>query len=261
MKSVVGINYVERGKGDTPIICMHGIGGNVDSFSPQLSGLSDRHRVIAWNMPGFGGSDPLIDTAFPALAAKLRDFLQALGIRRAHLVGQSIGGMVAMEMASLHPEFVETLVLIGTTSAFGGPDDSFKDKFVAARLKPLDAGEKIADLAVKFVPEIVGPIATPDVIEAAIASMAAVPEATYRDIIQCLVTFNRRSDIAGFQMPCCLIAGEVDQNAPARTMAKMAGKIPGAQFHEIKGAGHLVNLEAGRATNAIMTKFYESYGA
>ena len=88
--------------------------------------------------------------------------------------------------------------------------------------------------------------------------MAAVPEASYRDIIRCLVTFNRRDDIANITTPTCLIAGSHDQNAPAKTMARMAEKMPAAEYHLVEGAGHLINLEAGAQTNAILREFYES---
>lgn len=256
MKHIAGITYNERGKGDTPIICLHGIGGDTSSFQPQLDGLSDLHRVIAWNMPGYGGSTALTPPTFPALADALKEFLDALGIARAHLCGQSIGGMVAMEMAATYPEYIASMALIGTTPSFGGRDNSFRDQFIAARLKPLDTGKTLAELAATFVAEITGPIATPAVIKSAQASMAAVPQATYRDIIRCLTTFNRREDIAAFAMPVCLISGEHDQNAPAKTMARMAEKIPRAEYHNILGAGHLINLEAGDKTNAILTEFY-----
>lgn len=256
MKRAAGIVYDERGQG-VPIVCLHGIGGDTGSFGPQLQGLSDDYRVIAWNMPGYGGSDVLLPPTFPTLAMRLVDFLDALDLEKAHLCGQSIGGMVAMELAATAPDRVASLVLIGTTPAFGGRDDSFKEQFIAARLGQLDAGKTLPELAESFVHEITGPTASPQALEAARASMAAVPEATYRDIIRCLTTFNRRDDIARFRMPVCLIAGEYDRNAPARTMAKMAEKIPGAEYHEIKGAGHLINLEAGEETNTILRAFYE----
>ena len=260
MKIAAGLEYDARGAGDVPLVCLHGIGGNTDSFAPQLEGLSDRHRVIAVNLPGFGNSESIDPLSFPDLAQKLVEFLGAIGADQAHLIGQSIGGMIALETACLFPQSVRTLTMIGTTSAFGGRDDSFKDQFIAARLKPLDKGVTIPELAAQFVPEIVGPIASEKVIEAAIASMSAVPPETYREIIRCLVTFNRRTDIEALTMPCCLIAGEVDQNAPAKTMAKMAGKIPQANYHEIKGAGHLINLEAGPETNAILNEFLARNG-
>lgn len=253
-----GLEYVEAGTGEDPILCLHGIGGNTASFAPQLDALAKTRRIIALNLPGYGASDPLPGLTFPALAACVADFLAAKDIARAHLCGQSIGGMIALETACQYPDRVASLALIATTAAFGGRDDSFKDAFIAARLAPLDRGQTLPDLARDFVPEITGPDTAPEVIAAAEASMAAVPEATYRAIIRCLVTFNRRDDIAGLDLPCCLIAGQHDQNAPAKTMARMAEKIPGAAYHEIAGAGHLVNLEKGKETNAILTAFYGS---
>ncbi|MEM7438214.1 MAG: alpha/beta hydrolase [Pseudomonadota bacterium] len=255
MNNAAGLEYEETGHG-APIICLHGIGGNTSSFAPQLSGLPG-HRVIAVNLPGYGGSEAVEHPTFPKLAARITAFMDALDLSAAHLCGQSIGGMIALEAACLYPDRVTSLALIGTTSAFGGRDDSFKNAFIAARLKPLDAGETLATLAPQFVPDITGPDVTPAARESAVASMAAVPEATYRSIIRCLVTFNRREDISGLAKPICLIAGEHDTNAPAKTMARMAEKMPNAEYHLVKGAGHLINLEKGAETNAILNTFYE----
>lgn len=255
MTLAAGIEYVEAGSGDVPILCLHGIGGDTGSFAPQLDGLSDHHRVIAWNMPGYRGSPPA-ELSFANLAAVLIALLDALGIARAHLCGQSIGGMVAIETAHRFPDRVASLALIGTTAAFGGRDESFKDAFIAARLDPLDQGMTLPDLAARFVPEITGPVASPAAQEAAITSMAAVPEATYRAIIRCLVTFNRRTEIAALPQPACLIAGDHDQMAPPKTMARMAETLPDAAFHVVEGAGHLINLEAPDTTNDILRAFY-----
>ncbi|MEM6460670.1 MAG: alpha/beta hydrolase [Pseudomonadota bacterium] len=256
MNRANGIEYEERGTGDVPVVCIHGIGGNTHSFARQLEGLSDHLRIVAINLPGYGRSDTMADPTFPKLAAELTAFLDALDVEKAHLCGQSIGGMVALETACLHPNRVASLALIGTTSAFGGRDDSFKDTFVAARLKPLDEGMSLPELAEQFVPEITGPDATPQVLKEATASMAAVPQQTYRAIIACLVTFDRRDDVAGIEIPACLISGSHDTNAPAKTMARMAEKMPRAEYHEIEGAGHLINLEASSKTNRILRTFY-----
>jgi len=259
MSRAARINYAEAGQGPSadylPLICLHGIGGDAESFRPQLDELSGNRRVISWNMPGYGGSAPLAETGFAQLAAALGDFMDALGIRRAHLCGQSIGGMLAQEMAIRHPQRVASLSLIATTAAFGGRDDSFKQRFLQARLAPLDGGASMPDLARRFVPEIVGSAAAPAAIESATRSMAAVPEASYRAIMACLITFNRRDDIAGIRQPACLIAGSEDQNAPAASMRKMAERMPDARFHELNGAGHLLNLECPARCNALIAEF------
>lgn len=256
MPVVAGIDYDEAGAG-APVICLHGIGGSADSFAPQRGALPG--RVIAWSMPGYRGSPP--DTlTFEALVARLFGFMDALGIEAAHLVGQSIGGMVAMEAAARAPERVRSLGLIGTTPSFGGRDPSFAEAFLKARLGPLDRGQTMAEMAVESAPAICGRGASADVVEAVRAPMAAVPEATWRAVLECLVTFNRRDDLAAMTMPACLIAGSEDRNAPARTMEKMAEKMPDAEYHLIEGAGHMINQEAPEAVNAVLSDFLRRVG-
>lgn len=259
MKELAGITYQEYGKSDVPIICLHGIGGDSDSFKPQLEALRQDFRIISVNLPGYGGSQRLPETSFKNLSTKICDFIQALEVPQAHLCGQSIGGMIALETAFLKPDFVKSLVLIATTPAFGGKDKTFQDEFITARLKPLDNGMSIKDLAKKFIPEIVGPEATDAIKEQAIVSMSKVPVETYRDIIRCLVTFNRRNDIINLDLPCCIISGNEDMNAPTKTMKKMADQIPNSQYHNISKAGHLINLEDSKNTNKILINFYQGF--
>jgi pimeloyl-ACP methyl ester carboxylesterase len=73
--------------------------------------------------------------------------------------------------------------------------------------------------------------------------MSEVPEATFRAAIACLVTFDRRADLANIRVPTLLIAGEEDTNAPLKTMTRMAEAIPGARLEALPGIGHLAPLE------------------
>ena len=243
------------GPGKPPLICLHGIGGDATSFMPQLRGLAKSRRVLSWNMPGYGASAPLADMDFASLCDRLCAGLDALGIEQAVFVGQSIGGMIAQEMAIRHPQRVAGLVLIATVSAFGGRDDSFRDSFLAARLAPLDKGVSMAKLAEEAIPAVLGPAADNNTRRDAIAAMAAIPESAYRQVLATLVTFNRREDQHRITCPCCLIAGAADDNSPARVMEKMADSLPHATFHIVENAGHLVNSEAGVACNAIIADF------
>ena len=252
------ISYAESGSGDIPIICLHGIGGSQASFDPQLETLGKHWRVIAWDMPGYGESPLLAETSFTSLCDALCQFMDDLGIQKAHIMGQSIGGMIAQEMALTHPERVATLALIATTPAFGGRDESFKQQFLADRLKPLDEGQTLASLAKHFVPQIVGSIAAPKAIEAATETMSQVPDESYRAILKCLVTFSRYADTKNITQNTMLIAGSEDTNAPSVTMKKMADKLSNGQYHEVLGAGHLLNLEAPYVCNELLANFYAS---
>lgn len=260
-QSVAGIELslaYPTGAVDVPtMICLHGIGGDDASFQPQLDGLSDRYRVISWNMPGYGQSENLTDYTFKHLAEVLNRLVTELNLKQVTLVGQSIGGMIAQEYAHHYPESLSSLILIATTAAFGGRDDTFKQEFLAARLKPLDQGVTMAQMAKDAMPHITGSAASANAVQAAIDSMSKVDEATYRQVLKCLVTFNRRSELSEISCPVCLIAGSEDTNAPAPTMQKMASKINGVEYHELVGAGHLVNLEMPDETNQIVSRFME----
>jgi pimeloyl-ACP methyl ester carboxylesterase len=258
MKKINQVSYAEYGQHNagTPIICLHGIGGSQDSFLSQLQALSDTHRVIAWDMPGYGQSALLEHTTFTTLTQSLLSFMDALNIEQAHIIGHSIGGMIAQEIAITAPDRIASLTLLGTTASFGGRDDSFKQRFLEARLKPLDEGQSMSSLADEFVPQIVGSKASSEMMKAASDTMRKVPIQTYRDIMQCLIQFDRYADSGLITQPCCLIAGDEDSNALTKTMQKMAVKIPNSQFFELEHVGHLLNLEAPKRCNQILHQFF-----
>ena len=124
-------------------------------------------------MPRYGGSAPLSEMRFETLCDRLCAALDALGLDRVDLAGQSIGGMIAQEMAIRHPRRIAGLVLIATVPAFGGRDDSFRDSFLAARLAPLDRGDSMESLAAEAIPAVMGRHAA---ISDAVTAMAAIPE-------------------------------------------------------------------------------------
>jgi pimeloyl-ACP methyl ester carboxylesterase len=103
-----------------PVVCVHGLGGTKASFLPTVSALADGYRVIALDLPGFGDSDKPLAAAYdaPYFARKVRDLLDALGIGRAHLVGNSMGGRVAIELGLIEPRRVGGIVLLSPALAW-----------------------------------------------------------------------------------------------------------------------------------------------
>jgi pimeloyl-ACP methyl ester carboxylesterase len=251
-------HHIERGAGPA-VVFLHGIGGDAESWLPELEALAGNYRAIAWDMPGYGGSPALTEMSFPALAEALEALLDALEIDRAHLVGHSVGGMVAQEFAAASfPQRVASLVLYATSPAFGKPDGQWQREFLKARLAPLDAGRRMADLAPGIVAGLVG--ADPDAqgVARATAAMARVPEDAYRAALECLITFDRRDALPEIAMPVLVLAGAEDDNAPARMMERMAKQIPGARFEIVAGAGHLAHFEKPAAFRAAIAEFLDS---
>jgi pimeloyl-ACP methyl ester carboxylesterase len=100
-----GIAADRRGAG-APLVLLHALGSSRHVWEPVIAALSDHFDVIAVDLPGFGGSPPLPGTVTPtpaALAAAIADALDTTGVRRPHVVGNSLGGWIALELAALRP--------------------------------------------------------------------------------------------------------------------------------------------------------------
>jgi pimeloyl-ACP methyl ester carboxylesterase len=117
------ISVLEAGEGE-PVVCVPGLGGTKASFLPTVRGLAEHgYRVIAMDLPGFGDSSKPLAGAYNAefFAASVRELLNELGIERARLVGNSMGGRVAIEVGMIAPKRVEQLVLLSPALAWLKP--------------------------------------------------------------------------------------------------------------------------------------------
>jgi len=242
----------------TPLIFLHGIGGAARAWRRQLATFSERFRAIAWDMPGYGGSAPLASVSIAALAEALQQFIEQLGATRPILVGHSIGGMIVQKWLVQSPELAHAVVLAQTSPAFGKADGDWQKSFIAARLGPLDRGETMKSLAPALVKELVGDDPDPDGMEVARECMASVPEASYRAMMLALIGFDQRSTLGDISIPTLLLSGSKDNNAPAPMMAKTVTYIPGAEYVELPGVGHLANLERPHAFNEALGRFLNS---
>jgi len=247
--------FTTLGSGPT-VLMLHGIGGGHLSFAPQVESLaSSGFRAVAWDMPGYGHSAPIEPYTFKGLAESCITLIEGLRCEEVVLVGHSMGGMVAQEVVARRPGLVSRLVLCGTSASFGKPDGDWQREFIAQRTAPLDAGQTMAQLAEQLVPQMVGPGSLPEGVRLAQHCMSQVNPSTYRRALEALVTFDRRANLGNIHVPTLLIAGEHDRNAPAAVMKKMSQAIIGSTFFEMRGIGHLQNLEAPEEFDAAILNF------
>ena len=240
------------------LVFLHGIGGAARAWRGQLEHFGEHYHAVAWDMPGYGQSARLDTVSITTLAAALQDFLIQIGARRPILVGHSIGGMIVQEWLLTHPQAAAAVVLAQTSPAFGKADGDWQRSFIAARLGPLDRGATMASLAPDLVSELVGDDPDPQGLQLATSCMAGVPEASYRASMLALLGFDRRQALKDIKVPTLVLAGSKDRNAPAAMMEKMASFIPGADYVELHGAGHLVNLERPGEFNAALESFLKA---
>lgn len=246
-----------------PLVFLHGIDGASEQWRPQLQAFSTRYRAIAWDMPGYGDSAPLKTMTFPALADALATLFDRLTIERAHLVGHSLGGMIAMTFAQEHPDRLRSLTMTAASavpdqSVTGNVDEAWRQRFVERRLAPLDRGVSLTERAPKIVKGLIGDDADPKGLEQAILGLAGLGEEGYRAAVHCQAGFDPGTDLAAIQTPTLLIAGELDPLISTDEMAKTAEAISASRLEIMPRAGHLTNLEQPAAFNRILDTFLQS---
>ena len=135
----VKVHCERAGNGPEVLLLLHGIGSNSRSFRQQLAGLSDAYSVIAWDAPGYGRSaDPPSQFSMADLADRAVELLDDLHIDTAHVLGVSMGGVVAQLVALRHPERVRSLILADTNPGGAAVPEPERSARVQQRLAALD---------------------------------------------------------------------------------------------------------------------------
>jgi 3-oxoadipate enol-lactonase len=242
----------------TALVFLHGVGGGHAAWDDQLAFFAARgYRAHAWDQPGYGDAPGVEPYDLEHIAAALRATIEREAGEPAVLVGHSMGGFVAQETYARHPECVRALVLCFTSAAFGGSGSEFARQFIAARIGPLDAGQRMTDIAAALMPSMRGARSNPDGLARAERLMGRVPPETYRKAVALLTTFDRRALLPEIRVPTLLIAGSDDKTAPASVMQRMAARIPGAEFATLEGCGHLGPMDQPDAFNAALLDFLQ----
>ncbi|MBI2881904.1 MAG: alpha/beta fold hydrolase [Candidatus Tectomicrobia bacterium] len=252
--------YVQRGEGQMAVFLLHGLGGGKAAWPWQLEALErGGYRAIAWDMPGYGESEAVAPYTLERLARALEGLMDHVGARTRILLGHSLGGMVAQEAYGLYPEKIHGLILSATSPAFGKRDGAWQREFLERRLRPLDEGRPMRELAPELVRGIVGEGADPVGVALATEVMAAVPADTYRAALAAVTQFDRRDLLPRIRVPTLLLAGGLDREAPPAMMQKMAERIPSACYECLSEAGHLACMERPEQFNEAVLRFLAAH--
>ncbi|MDX3894435.1 alpha/beta hydrolase [Pusillimonas sp.] len=247
--------WLASGRGGIPLIMLHGMGSTASIWLPQLEHFGRARLTVAWTMPGYRPEPAFAAPSWEGLAASLRAMLDALEIGRAHILGHSIGGMIAQEFYHRHPQRVQSLILSATSSAFGSTDAAWKEAFLRQRTDALQPYERFADAAPTLLDGFMNP-ATPSALRAlAGLSASGIDKQRYFDIMRLLVTFDRRADFQRIDVPVLLLAGEHDTQAPPKGMQRLAQSGANARFQELPALRHMANIESPGTFNQAVDAF------
>ena len=250
-----------RGEGDETVLMLMGLGGRAADWGDAVpDGLARRYRVITLDNRGTGASSkPRGTYPIDRMADDAVGVLGSLGVRRVHLVGLSMGGLIAQSMALRYPDLVGKLVLLSTGPGGGEMVASGLD---IARLLVPPRGQPAAVTVRNTMRAIAAPgfaDAHPDEIDrlVSIAMAQPTPVRTFLSHYQAVRSTDFTARLKEIRAGTLVIHGDRDPLVPFSNGENLAAGIPGARFHALPGCGHLAMWEQSEELARILLDFFE----
>jgi len=234
--SGIQISYIEKGFGDT-LILLHGNPGSGKVWRKVIPNLSANYRVIAHDRQGFGHSDDSEDGNFSpyGYCVELLNLMSALGIDRAHICGLSFGGMVAQCFAANYPQYVKSLILVGTTA-----DRTARNVQQTIQELHRDGWAKVAKrLTQSWFRAESNPDDIQEAYNIALQSSSRMRELTVR----ALEKFDVRNEISSINCPTLILVGNEDQTCPPGQSEEIRDLIKESSLIRISDCGHMIPVE------------------
>ena len=248
------LRYLKLGEGGEPAVLVHGFGGDLNNWLFNHEALSAERAVYALDLPGHGESSKNVgDGTVASLAQVVTGFMDALGLPRAHLVGHSLGGAIAAELAATAPDRVRSLSLIASIGLGREFRPGFLDGFATARrrrqIKPvLDALFADPALVTRRLVNEVLQYKRLDGVEDALAAIARNLVADGEQTV-CI-----REHLATYAGRVLVIWGAADQIVPA---SHAVGLPDGMHVEVIDAVGHMPMMEASPRVNQVLAAHFE----
>lgn len=235
--------FREHGEGHgEAVILIHGFPMTNEIWGKTLELLSPRRRYVLPDLRGFGESAaPLAkNNTLTQLARDILALLDHIEIERSHLVGASLGGMVAMKLASLHPSRLHSLTVFNTVAHAESSAGIERREHQLETLRRRGVSEFSADFAAGLFPD-----GTPaSDVEFLARNMA---KASMESVIAGLELLRDREDqtdyLTSIAVPTLMVAGECDGGSSPQIMREMAQLCPHGEFRAIAGSGHMPSIQ------------------
>ncbi len=233
------------GKGEL-VLFLHGIRGNRRNWAGQVEFFSRGFRAAAWDARGYGDSDDYEGALqFEYFTGDVLRVIEHFKAPKIHLVGLSMGGRIARNVALRAPERLHSLVLISTNPGFNALSSERVMQFVNERRTRTPQSLR----------RLLGSKPNQAAYEELLDSVSRVHEASYQKTLEASVAQDRAAPIEKISVPTLVMAGEEDTVYPPELAREMARRIPGAELHMFERTGHLANLEQPDKFNQVVLDF------
>ncbi len=251
---VNGIELAYEVSGDGPaLLLIHGLGSSLQDWDAQVATFSGQYRVIRFDLRGHGQSDkPAGPYSMPMFAADAAGLLRELGIDAAHVVGISLGGAIAFQLAVDHPAQVKTLTIVNSGPA--ALMQSMKEKFAIWLRFFIVRRMGMAKLAKAIGPRLFPQPENQAVCAAFMARMARNDPQAYLHALQALVGWSVAAKIGAIGCPVLAIAADQDYTPLSMKQAFVA-QIPGAKLAVVTDSRHALPMEKPAQFNAVLQEF------
>lgn len=252
------LHFLDPHPGGSPaVLLLHGLGANGSMWTLQFDALiAAGYRPLAPDAPGFGDS-PYDGRGwnFRRVAADLAALLRELETGPAHVVGLSMGGVIAQQFSLDYPGLVRKLVLVSTFAVLRPSSLSqwlyFLQRLMVVHLAGLEQQSKIVAQRVFPAPE------QESLREMAAAQIARADPRAYRAAMRHLGLFDSRRRLREIRVPTLVISGEHDTTVFPAQQKMLAGGIPGARQIVIPEGGHAVAIDQAAAFNRVLLEFLQ----
>jgi pimeloyl-ACP methyl ester carboxylesterase len=256
------VNVIELGEGP-PIVFVHGLGGSWQNWLEQLPGFAAEHRCVAFDLPGFGASPrPDDEISISGYGALVHSLLGKLGIDRSVVVGNSMGGFIACELAVQHPETVERLVLISAAGISseqlhrrplltGARMGTLVAEWIGSRADRLASRPRARTLLLSGIFRHPAQLPAPLVAE----QMRGSGKPGFIDAFDALMSYRIRDRLEEISVPTLVVWGTSDRLVPLKDADEFVGLIPEAEKVVFDDTGHTPQLERPAAFNEVVREF------
>jgi pimeloyl-ACP methyl ester carboxylesterase len=244
----IKIHFVEAGEG-RPLLFLHGLGGSWEDWAANLKSFAPSHRAMAIDFPGFGDSDkPELDYSIEWLTGIVEKFLEGRKLDRVTVVGHSMGGLVALNLAFQSRSRVEKLIVadvVGIEDKAEFLSYLLTKKIIRAnsRWEPIEGvmRDQFKGM-IEIFAKLHGPKTSKELFQSApkspVTGNPLVPMTPAVQMCASIIDFDIRPKLASIPQPTLILWGEKDPIAPPRDAVYLKGKIPRATLTILGGCGH-----------------------